>query len=141
MNEDQIKAPTGRHRRAQSLFPSSFHRSKSFGGVTNGPKKRSRKKYKSIAERIENALENEAPAIRTTSSLNISVVADDVRLDAQQGVLYVNGDEVDGLDNHANILKHLVAWFVSPANASEKISFEAALQGLAEMVRKGVKFD
>jgi len=34
MMEDQYKNPTGKHRRKQSTFPSSFHKSKSFGGIT-----------------------------------------------------------------------------------------------------------
>lgn len=34
LKEDQIKSPTGKHRRSQSMFRSSFRKSKTFGGVT-----------------------------------------------------------------------------------------------------------
>lgn len=37
--EDQYKSPTGKHRRSQSAHPSSFSKSKSFGGVSNEKKK------------------------------------------------------------------------------------------------------
>jgi hypothetical protein len=33
LGEDQLKYPSGRHRRAQSQFRSSFHKSRTFGGV------------------------------------------------------------------------------------------------------------
>lgn len=34
LKEDQYKSPTGKHRRSQTTYPSSFSKSKSFGGVT-----------------------------------------------------------------------------------------------------------
>lgn len=44
LEEDQYKSPTGKHRRGQSMYPSSFGRSRTFGGVTNGPRRKKTKK-------------------------------------------------------------------------------------------------
>jgi hypothetical protein len=38
IEEDQYKSPTGKHRRDQSMFPSSFGPSRTFGGRTDGKK-------------------------------------------------------------------------------------------------------
>lgn len=146
IREDQNKYPTGKHRRDQSMYPSSFSKSKSFGGVANGgsKKKSKKKKSKSLAERLDAAFSNlsedtEDNAISEAADLIIS--ADGAKLDAQGGILYVDGEPVEGLDNHADILMNLVAWFANSSNSSERISLDLAISGLADMARSGVGFE
>ncbi len=69
---------------------------------------------------------------------DLTIQTDKVKLDAHAGVLYVDGQKIDGLDNHANILKQLVGWFIN--NGNERPSLELALNGIADLSRTGIKF-
>ena len=54
IEEDQYKSPTGKHRRDQSAFPSSFGKSRTFGGRTNGGNRKTKKE--DFVSRLENVL-------------------------------------------------------------------------------------
>ncbi len=57
LEEDQYKSPTRKHLRDQSMFPSSFDKSRTFGGVSGYNGKKDKKRKKRLEESIDKALE------------------------------------------------------------------------------------
>ena len=57
LEEDQYKSPTRKYLRDQSMFPSSFDKSRTFGGISGYNGKKDKKRKKRLAERIDRELD------------------------------------------------------------------------------------
>ena len=128
VQEDQYKASGGFHRRNQSMYPSSFSPSKSFGGVDQNLRKKKKKvtKKEGIEAKLDEILE--------TLSEELSVRGDKSFLMGEEGKLIVDG--VTAIDNHADILKVLVMWMMD----HRPQVMHSAVDGVGDMVRNGTLF-
>jgi len=129
VSESQLKSPTSIHIRRQSAFPSSINRSKSFGGVVDGAPgttKSNRPKKKTGTRALKERLD--------AITEEVGLVVGKNALAAERGRFIVDGKVA--IDNHADILKVLVMWFLDHNPEVLKI----AINDIAESIRSGAVF-
>lgn len=97
--EDQYKSPTGFHRRRQSSYPSSFTKSKSFGGVA-GDKVEKSKPKSDLDNKLGKAISEEQQVIKNSGAY----------IAPRRGQFIIDGKIV--ISNHADLLKALVGWMI-----------------------------
>lgn len=136
--EDQYKGSTGFHRRNQTSFPSSFNKSKSFGGVSNGGNKGKKRKQKKVYESRQDKISNLIDGLDIDDIVSEGkqqvVKRDGAFLAPRRGQFIINGKVVIG--DHATILKALVGWFID----NDLQSLQDAISGIKNQIEGGAPY-
>jgi hypothetical protein len=115
LTDDQFKFSTDKMVRKQSAFRSSFHPSRSFGGITRATRK---KKKKNITEEFK------VPGRHQPHTI----------LDVEAGQLIINDQTV--INNHADLLHQLVEWLAK----NDMVNLQAAIDDLGDAIKSGADF-
>lgn len=135
INEDQIKSPTGKHRRDQTSFRSSFGPSVSFGGVGSMPIRRMKKDKESTKKSHEDQ-RDEIEEIAINEGIEETIKNDKLHL------LYRQGRLVDGrtgevlISNHADLLDKLIGWYVD----HDLPTLKKAIYDIAAQIKHGAEY-